>query len=421
MATGFVYAPPFHGHINPLIPVISELVRRGEHIVFFADIEFQSIIEASGAEFRPYPEEQKIMAPEDFQIKEEYVWLLSFMLKLLQAAERLLPDLLVAVQQEQPDYIIYDSLAPWGKMVAQIIGLPHISSCTIYYIGMENYLTITPKKELGAAILRNFSSLLRKRIGYLHTRSRIQNRWDINVPYLVGFFGNKGEKTILYTSRLFQEGADKLDRSFIFVGHPMLVTPTATDSVPASKIEHPHIYISLGTLFNNQPNFFKTCLVAFQNSPYHIVITTGGCSLPDEILDTTPPNAKIFKWLPPSEIHTLMKKTVLFITHCGANSTKEAFLYGKPMLLAPQMADQFSIANRTEQLGAGKTFDWETTTPRQLLSLAEQVINDASYRENSLRIGNSLREAGSAEKAADEILTLLPRTYAPSFSVPIAE
>lgn len=44
-----------HGHVNPTLPVVSELVRRGHTVTYHADGGFEDEITAAGALVRTYP------------------------------------------------------------------------------------------------------------------------------------------------------------------------------------------------------------------------------------------------------------------------------------------------------------------------------------------------------------------------------
>lgn len=46
---------PAYGHVNPTLPVVQELVRRGEQVIYYVAEEFRPQIEQVGATFRPYP------------------------------------------------------------------------------------------------------------------------------------------------------------------------------------------------------------------------------------------------------------------------------------------------------------------------------------------------------------------------------
>ncbi len=45
---------PGHGHVNPTLAVVQELVRRGERVIYYLSEEFRAAIEATGATFRSY-------------------------------------------------------------------------------------------------------------------------------------------------------------------------------------------------------------------------------------------------------------------------------------------------------------------------------------------------------------------------------
>src|SRR5260370_11456289 len=53
---------------------------------------------------------------------------------LLQGARFALDNLLPQVREDAPDYIIHDGLCPWGKYIAQIRGVPAVSSMTTFAI-----------------------------------------------------------------------------------------------------------------------------------------------------------------------------------------------------------------------------------------------------------------------------------------------
>ena len=91
-----IFNVPAHGHTNPTLPVVSELVRRGAHVQYFTTPEFRAAVTASGAELvdvspllpldadRPYPNH--------FDLADS----------LLQATEQIVEALALFVQQ--PEY-----------------------------------------------------------------------------------------------------------------------------------------------------------------------------------------------------------------------------------------------------------------------------------------------------------------------------
>jgi UDP:flavonoid glycosyltransferase YjiC (YdhE family) len=57
MATLVFWGFPGHGHVNPSLPIIAELVQRGERVCYYSLEEFQPAIESTGTEFRRYGED----------------------------------------------------------------------------------------------------------------------------------------------------------------------------------------------------------------------------------------------------------------------------------------------------------------------------------------------------------------------------
>ena len=66
------------------------------------------------------------------------------------------------------------------------------------------------------------------------------------------------------------------------------------------------------------------------------------------------------------------EKTLLFLTHCGANGVVEALYYGKPMIGFPKMSEQKSVSLKLKLLDAAWIKD-ETTTPEILAQKIEEI------------------------------------------------
>lgn len=108
---------PTHGCINGLLATAAELVARGHRLIYYCSDEFKPKIERIGAEFRSY---QGLI--NDFKIPNYDLF------KALQRSVDMTVDKLdhnlAAIQKENPDYIVHDSLCTWGKHMAAILRLP---------------------------------------------------------------------------------------------------------------------------------------------------------------------------------------------------------------------------------------------------------------------------------------------------------
>src|SRR5579859_797566 len=123
---------PAQGHVNPSLAVVSELAARGEQIVYYNAESWRYPVEQTGAIFRAYPPLRELSLLGDPAPGSGYASLAPF---ILEASEQLLPSMLQELDREHPDYIMYDSMAGWGKLAAQAIHIPNLAFITTLVFG----------------------------------------------------------------------------------------------------------------------------------------------------------------------------------------------------------------------------------------------------------------------------------------------
>lgn len=392
MSTVIFFNTPAHGHINPTLPVVTELVKRGERVISYALEEFRPAIEHTGASFCSY---------------EHLFWLtresteevtIRHLEALIQDCHVLVPRLLAAVHEIKPDYIIHDALCPWGKYIAQMTGLPAICSSVIF--GLTRTLLMNMPDgiigRLGMYMgMKKVEAQVRTEVAHL------SEKYHIPAPDALDIFTNVEQLNIVYTSRQFQPFAHLLDDSFKFVGASILPRPAApTFPFEQLRADRPLIYISLGTCFNAQLDFYQLCCEAFADPKWQVVMSIGQ-RITAEQLGTIPDNILVRPTVPQLEI---LPRVNLFITHAGMGSANEAMYYGVPMIAVPQAVDQPWVARRIEQVGAGKELARRKLSVNGLRSMAEEIMGNPAYAQASGRMGETLRQAGGYQRAVDEIM-----------------
>jgi MGT family glycosyltransferase len=80
--------------------------------------------------------------------------------------------------------------------------------------------------------------------------------------------------------------------------------------------DKPLVYISLGTLFNAQPEFYRRALAAFAHGRYQVVLSVS-CKTPISSLGAIPSHVIVQPSVPQLDI---LQRAALFITHGGMNS-----------------------------------------------------------------------------------------------------
>jgi len=204
---------------------------------------------------------------------------------------------------------------------------------------------------------------------------------------------------LVYTSAYFQPFASSFPESFKFVG-PSLSNGSESEAPAFPELgEAPLIYISLGTVFNEQAGFYRMCFEALSGLKQPVVLSVGS-KTDIATLGNIPKNFVVRNIVPQLQV---LRRSVLFVTHGGMNSVNEALYYGVPLIVIPQAADQGWVAQRVAELGAGKTLMKARLSAPRLRAAAQAILANPSFREASARIGKSFREAGGFTRAADEI------------------
>lgn len=379
------------GHINPTIGVVQELISRGEEVVYFSIEAFRERIEKTGASVRTFDDQKFIKA----FISGGRDYLLERINGLLLTADIVIPTVLEQIKGEHFDYMIHDSMFGCGRLLAQMLKLPAINSCTSFaqtqvsFDAMLEPFFIKVPAEIVKPINDKYQSLT----------AMVKEKYDVEIhsPYEV--FCNPAPLTIVYTTREFQPHGEVFDQTYKFVG-PSIASRFTQENFdfPAIQGKNP-IYISLGTVFNQAIDFYKLCFEAFGNTDHTIVMSIGNkVQIPD--LGEIPKNFIVKHYVPQTNVLQYAK---LFITHGGMNSTHEGLYYGVPLIVIPQSADQPIIAGQVADIGAGLALQMQGLTAHQLREAADRVLNLPSFKTAVAAIRKSFRQSGGYRQAVDEI------------------
>jgi MGT family glycosyltransferase len=396
MSTALVLNLPEHGHMNATFPVVAELAARGERVIYYATEPYRRKIEETGAEFSSYG------ASKVFEPPQHTGGLYSVMAYLMGLAEFVLPVVLDRLESDPPDYLLIDSMCVWGRLAQQLVDLPAVTLGSVF---VPNDSVISVEEMLNQAYGRAPKEVLLAGIDalntYLQVSQRIDRRYGTRSPNIVEFFANRQALNVIFTSREFHPMGHNYDDTYRFTGPSIAARSEDTSLWLDEGSAEPIIYISLGTIFNSLPHFFRACIEAFDGSQYRVVMATGSKVNP-EVLGPIPANFTISEHVPQLAV---LERSSLFITHCGMNSTSEALWHGVPMLGFPQHGDQHLVAGRVAELGAGLTLRPPDIQPKRIRELAELVLSEPKFRENASRVRASFRASGGYRRAAAEILS----------------
>ena len=373
---------PAHGHTNPMLPVAAELVSRGNTVRFYSFNEFKSKIEASGAEFISCDSYlPKLTKKEEAELKNVSITEMTIQgIRTTLAMDMFLHNEFLSFK---PDVVYTDSICFWGKLNAWKHGVPMVvSTSTFAFNQMSSQYMKNSPKELADMIfgLPKISKELRKLKPYgYNVRSALS---------LVQSDNNTD--SIVYTSKHFQPYADSFSKHYAFVGPSVF----SKDQPDKEKLR-PLVYISLGTVINDRPDFYSRCIEALKDQDADILISCGNV-IDIEALGVLPDNVKVYPYVDQPGI---LSKADVFITHCGMNSVSESLYMATPLVLYPQTSEQRAVARRTIEIGAG--FMLTDDSVQGIRSVVQKVLNNASYSIAAKACSEDFRScigtAGAAE------------------------
>jgi MGT family glycosyltransferase len=389
---------PAYGHINPTLPVVEELVRRGEIVTYFAMEPFRDSVEVAGAEFLAYED----LAGEVGEAFDPSILrspsVAELAANLVAWSERLLPPLEAFIEREQPDYIVRDLMALWGDYAGQRLQVPTIATVPIFPLGPKVKLPLTLVRDLVLRLPRDLPTYLR----FFRSARHLSRTYGLERIGLGDIFSNSASFNIVFTSRYLHPQGDAFDAAadeYHFVGPSIAPRPNAPE-IDLGETTQPMLYISLGTVFSANADFHRTCFAAFGDTEFTVVVSLGR-SLSVADLAPVPDNFIVRPYVPQLKV---LQHAAAFITHGGMNSVSEGLYYGVPLVVVPQAVDQYIVARRVKELGAGRVLSDRQLTPEVLRRTVFETLDSPEIKENSAAIAASFRAAGGYKRAAELIL-----------------
>lgn len=396
MARAVVFTYPDPSHVLSSLPVFAELVRRGEEVVLYSAAPFRETIEASGAIYRSYNGTMSASSTGPF----------GGMKRRLDFAEQILPELIETLRNDRPDYVVLDAAANWGCIVADVLALPAISYRLTFALHREMFDAAHMVQRFYSQAPQEFvlQGML-DLVAYYEAAQRVDRQYGSHTGDIARSLECRTDLNLVLIARALQIEPDRFDRSYRFVG------PCLSDQVEPEEFcweqlgSDPLIYISLGTVFNDRPQFFQACMDALRDLPVRVVMSVGRRVDPAS-LGPAPANVLVTPFVQ-APIAKMLERAALVIHHAGGNTVQECARAGVPQLMFPQAGDQFMLADLVQQHGAGIRLSSADIESGRLRELVQKVIGDPGYRLAAGALSESVRASGGTTQACDEILAFI--------------
>ncbi len=378
---------PAVGHVYPTLAVAAELTRRGNRVSYASIDRRREVIEATGARLVQYETTRPKESDPTMQAPDRAVYLAQALLNFIEEAEFTLPQLEAAFGDDPPEVVVFDRLSFAGRIYALKHKLPCAQSWPIqvsaeYWSLFHDY---APYDETHPIFLT-----------YAEKLERLLRSHGLDVPVDEFLFSPSDAQNLCYFTRSFQFRGDAHDDRYHFVG-PSLRPRDAVSGWTPPPGDRPILLISLGSVYNAIPNFYSSCVAAFADSPWHVVLACGERIDPASL--NAPSNIEVHQVVPQLEV---LAHATAFLSHAGLGGIMEALSAQVPMVTLPQTVEQESNALRLEQLGIGRWLAADFT-PEILRNAVDEIAGDAGVRERLAAMRADIDAAGGPARAADVV------------------
>ncbi len=345
------------GHVGPLLPVLSALVRRGDEVLLVVPPVLAGTAGGTGqpyvlgedppqAEFGPLWERFAVADP------GEQAVLANRELFARLCTTAMLPTLEHAFARFRPDLVVREPCEYASAVVAEQRGVRHVQVA----IGLAEVEAAS--LELAAPVLRAFRPDLPERL--------------LATPYL---------------TRL----PAALDPS------PFPTTLRVRDPAPPERPRplpdwwagstDPLVYLTLGTVAGSLPEateVYRAALAAVDGLAVRVLVTLGHDGDATS-LGTLPCNVHAEKWVPQRDV---LAQAAVVLCHGGSGTTFGALEVGVPLVVVPLFADQPANGRLIARAGAGLV---SGRAPDQLRQALLRVLHDEAYHHRATALGQAMQ------------------------------
>ncbi|MGW3012684.1 macrolide-inactivating glycosyltransferase [Streptomyces sp. NPDC001219] len=382
-----------HGHVNPSLEVIRELVARGYRVTYAIPRIFAEKVAETGAE--PVLYRTILPSPDD----DPAAWgstLLDNVEPFLEDAVQALPQLSEAYRGDEPDLVLHDITSYPARVLARRWGVPAVS-LSPNLVAWEGYeeevaepMWAEPRAtERGRAYYAKFANWL--------TENGISEHPD---PFV-----GRPRRSVVLIPRALQPNAERVDEKVhSFVGACQGDRAAQGDWERPADAERV-LLVSLGSSFTKQPGFYRECVEAFGGLPgWHVVLQVGKHVTAGD-LGKVPENVEVRDWVPQLAI---LRKADAFITHAGAGGSQEGLATATPMVAVPQAVDQFGNADVLQALGVARHVPMDQADAATLRAAVLALVEDPDVAHRLAAIQREMATEGGTRRAADLIEAELP-------------
>lgn len=403
-------APPFRGHLDPMLALAGALRTRGHRVTVFGIADVDGIAARGGCDFvalgrRSHPA-GTLKSLSDRLAAPGGLGLFRVMADMAAMTRMLCAELPVAFRAEQVDAVVADQLEPAGGLVAAHLGLAHVTVANALPIHRE---PAVPPPFTSWRYDPTPAGLKRNRGGY-RVSDALMRPVTANIARearVLGLPGRRSLEDCLSPLAEITQLVPALDfPRRQLAGHvhpcgPLRAGTTEDAGIDLPADGRPLVFASLGSLQGGRAAVFRRIAQACAALDLTLVIAHGGRL--DARQAARLPGRPIVRAFVPQR--SLLHRADLLVTNGGLNTVLDGAAAGVPMLVIPIAFEQGAIGARVRHAGIGRVraHRW----PGRLQPTIESLLADAVMERRARHVAEAVRSAGGAEAAADVIEAVL--------------
>ncbi|WP_374947005.1 glycosyltransferase [Agreia sp.] len=429
--TLLVISPDYASHLLPLATLATAWRDAGDDVVVASGPATRSIVESFGfqatdlrlgrgsnpgtirAQEQPTGEDDSLrgffdatrlgmVATLDYQASQRTTDLLWRPLETASAV-------LAVIDRVKPDAVVVDHLAFTARLALRAAGIRHadvvLGHPTALPIADEVYGYPT---KWPTAFDPNEAALdrLRERCGLV--RDRFTEQWNDALSVLnpgatssADAFAQHGDTLLFnYPAELHDPQRTSMLPAHAFLGSSVRDEPADLEvDAWLTGGGAPIVYVSFGSFLSVRADVLARVADALKTLDVRVALAIGSADRRE--LGDLPEKWLVREFLPQV---TLLRHSVLAVTHGGNNSVTESATAGVPMLVLPFSTDQFAGAQAIESRGYGLALAPNTASVEELSTAAGKLLAESEIRDRSRMLGSELRARTGQTRAREALL-----------------
>lgn len=372
-----IFSVPIPALVHPTLSFVAALVRRGYRVTYVTSERFATEVAMLGAEVlrcprvdSPFNQEGSDAMPIEHQYVRDPVTL----------ASRTLPLVSAFYEMNRPDLVVYDSIALAGMIVADMSGARAIRMSNQFDYSKETInSTLIPLewKEAQLSLEKQANEFFASH-GSTRRNAILENK----------------EHTLYFYLKDLRLGEPTSGQEIFYAARCTAERPNVRPWITSARRNMPSALVASSTTYGQDPQYYKSCLVALSQLGWETVLAVGSNSNLGEF-DSLPRNCQPVQNIP---LAAIMPRVDLIICGAGMATAMESLYHGVPMLmLTSGRAELEAYGQQFHNHGMGIHLPKSTASAEHVAQCAVRMLDDSELRPKVMCAQDAVKKGAGAE------------------------